>query len=240
MGPCQRRTTIRLFVSPRNFSRWTSPSGKSRSRSPAREEVHLLPGALLPPPEREVGVEPALQPLGKELEEGKLVVRLDREPAVGRLHVVAHGHAPDLVSEGGLELLWNMLDHGVRERERELAIGEGKLRRVGHSHGHIVLVEPFALAGLQVYGDDVVCPVEPLERGPRAGAHVENALPPGRPGTARESGDTGAPASAALGRWCGPSCGRARRRIQPSGLLYHRSSGRTDSGSVRGAAPVFF
>src|SRR5262245_61066279 len=88
----------------------------------SREQVRFLPGALLAPAQREACVEPPLEAFGEELEEGELVVRLDREPAVRRLHVVALGHAPDLARERGLEVLRDVFDDRARERERELLV----------------------------------------------------------------------------------------------------------------------
>ena len=79
-SPRQRRTTMRLFVSPRSFSRWISPSGKSLRRSPAREQAGLLPGALLAPAEREPGVEPSLQALVEEPGRRGTGNELDQEP----------------------------------------------------------------------------------------------------------------------------------------------------------------
>src|SRR5688572_666155 len=140
------------------------------------EEVCLLPVALLAPAEREAIVQGALEPLGEELEERELVVRLDREVPVRGLYVVALGDPPDLVREGLLELLRDVLDDRAREGERELAVGERELRRVRNLHLDVVLLEPLALERLEVDGNDLVRGVEALECPAGARADVEDAL----------------------------------------------------------------
>jgi hypothetical protein len=150
--------------------------GKEPPQVARGEQVRLLPRALLAPAEGEAGVEPALEPLGEELEERELVVGLDREPAVRRLHVVALGHAPDLTRERELELLGDVLDHRAREGERKLLVVVGEPRRVRDLNGDVVLPEPFALQRVEVDGDDLVRRVEALERPAGARPDVEDAL----------------------------------------------------------------
>ena len=131
------------------FSALDSPRGGSSTYGSDRP--------YFPPAEREAGVEPALQLVGKGT--GRVGTgSAARSGTSGWAPAprVALGHAPDLVAKARLELLRHRLDHGVRERERELArSAKGATSASANSHArHVVLVEPFALAGFQVDGDD--------------------------------------------------------------------------------------
>ena len=162
--PLALRTTMRLFVEPEDALSVDLAVGEQAPEIARGEERDLLPASLLLPAEREALVQRALKPYGQELEERELVVRLDRELTVGRLDVVAISDAPDLVRELRLERLGDVLDHGARERERELIVRERHRGRVADLHRDVGRADPLAVERIEVERDDLVRRVEPLQR----------------------------------------------------------------------------
>ena len=113
-------------------------------------------------------------------------MRLDREVPVRSLDEVALADSPDLVGEGLLELVRNVLDHRVREDDRKRSLGKRELRSVCELDGDVVSLEPTTPVRAEVDCDDRVRLVEPLERAALTGADVEDPLVGANPAEAHE------------------------------------------------------
>jgi hypothetical protein len=141
-----------------------------------RQKCDLLAATLSSPAEGEAVAKAFLDAARQELKERQLVVRLNWEAAVWRLHEVAWGHAADLIRKSGLELSGYVLNDRVRECDIELAVCEGKTGAVTLEDGHVLGPEPFACYGMEVKGDDWIHAVEALKGAPTASTHVEDAV----------------------------------------------------------------